>query len=396
MKRIGAILLLGMLEVAGFKLSADWGGSRPVFQASLDEVDGHQYACFREPVVVRTKSGRIVIGIQAGNRHAWPERSGQDLVVRFSDDDGKSWSGLIVAAEAGDFSCQCHGLAYDAEINRLFFLYTTYNWDYKAVGKGRGAKYTAPIYEKMAKGGKPFVTSYRVYSDDEGRTWSKPEDITEMVGRQAHFGASEGRQLTLGRNKGRLLLPGSRMDLNEKGEIIKKHIGVWRSDDHGKTWTLGEVPVPEGINTPRNISSEARVTELSDGTLLYNDRTRNTGRQLSWSMDGGVMWNELVQGSELKVTQCNGSLLTLRDEKGALTNTVLFSVPSAGGRSNGLVYVSHDDGRTWPVVKNVVIGSFAYSALLQLKNGRVGLFHETGHYRTISLVELDLEQLLEE
>ncbi len=183
------------------------------------------------------------------------------------------------------------------------------------------------------------------------------------------------------------------MELNEKGVITRKHIGVWRSDNHGKTWVLGEVPVPEKIKTPRNISSEARVTELSDGILLYNDRTRNTGRQLSWSEDGGKSWSELVQGAELKVTQCNGSLLTLKNEKGELTNTILFSVPSAGGRSNGLIYVSNDGGKTWPIEKNVVKGNFAYSALVQLKNRKIGLFYETGHYRTISMVELNLGEL---
>ncbi len=396
MRWILLIGVLGLLELSGFELSADWGKSRTVFQASVDEVDGHKYASFREPVVVRTKSGRIVVGVQAGNRYSWPERSGQDLVVRFSDDEGESWSDLIVAAEAGEFSCQCHGLVYDEEINRLFFLYTTYNWDYRAVGKGRGSKYTAPIYEEMAKSGKPFVTSYRVFSDDEGTSWSKPEDITKMVGRQAHFGASEGRQLTMGKHKGRLLLAGSRMDLNERGEITAKHVGVWRSDDHGQRWNLGKIPVPEEVNTPRNVSSEARVTELPDGTLLYNDRTRKTERQLSWSENGGESWGELVKGIELKASQCNGSLITLRDGKGVLTETVIFSIPSPGGRSDGYVYVSKDGGKTWPIVKNVVKGSFAYSALIQLDGGRVGLFFEEDHYRTISLIELEVEKLLDE
>lgn len=56
--------------------------------------------------------------------------------------------------------------------------------------------------------------------NDEGATWGEPEEITDMVGRQARFGVSEGRQLTVGENKGRLLLPGSRIDLNENGIII--------------------------------------------------------------------------------------------------------------------------------------------------------------------------------
>lgn len=394
MKIVTGVLAAVCLKLGAFELSADWGEPKVVFSSKGDEVNGHYYQSHREPVVVRTKSGRLVVGLQSGNRHAWPERSGQDLVVKYSDDDGKTWSGMVVAAEAGDHSCQCHGMVYDEEINRIFFLYTTYNWDFKEVGKGRGAKYTKPIYEKMAKEGKAFVSSFRVYSDDDGETWSKPGEITDMVGRQSHFGASEGRQVKHGKHKGRLLLSGSRMDLNGQGEIMKKHLGVWSSDDHGKTWALNKIPVLEKINTPRNISSEARVTELKDGTLLYNQRTRNTGRQLSWSRDGGNSWSELTKGDELKVTQCNGSLLTLRDKSGKPTETVLLSIPSAGGRSNGLVYISKDGGETWPIVKRVVKGSFAYSAIVQLNGAEVALFYERGGYREIAMLTLETSELI--
>lgn len=125
MKTIVGVLMMGLSPLGAFELSADWGESQVVFSSKVDEVKGHRYENHREPVVVRTKSGRLIVGVQAGNRHAWPERSGQDLVVKYSDDSGKSWSGLIVAAESGDFSCQCHGMVYDEEINRVFFLYTT-------------------------------------------------------------------------------------------------------------------------------------------------------------------------------------------------------------------------------------------------------------------------------
>lgn len=379
---------------AEFTLSADWPASAPVFQTSKDKAGDHAYTNFREPVVVRTNSGRLIVGIQAGDRHAWPERSGQDLVVRSSDDNGLTWNPITVAAEAGNFSCQCHGLVYDTLNNRVHFLYTTYNWDYTAVGKGRGSKYTAPVYEKMAKANEPFVTSYSVHSNDEGKTWSKPRDITSNVGRQAHFGASEGRQLTAGKHKGRLLLAGSRMDLDDKGNITHKHIGVWHSDDEGRTWTLSKIKMPEGVNTPRNASSEARITELPDGSLLYNERTRNTGRHLSRSTDGGTTWTTTAPAPELKATQCNGSLLTLRDKSGALTNTVLCSVPSPGGRSNGVIYVSKDGGKSWPLTNKVIKGNFAYSALIQLSPDSIGLFYETNHYRDIWMTTLPIADLV--
>ena len=360
----------------------------PVYRAGVDAHGTHHYTNYREPVVVRTNSGRLVVGVQAGNRLTWPERSGQDLVVRMSDDNGRTWGPIVLAAEHGNFSCQCHGLVYDAEIKRVLLLYAVYNWDYTVVGNGRGGAFTRPVYEKLAAEGKPFVTSFRVYSDDEGQTWSQPTDISQQVGRQAHFGASEGRQLSTGDHKGRLLIAGSRIDLNETGGIVAKHPGVWLSDDHGETWSLALIPLDPKVATPRNASSEARITELSDGRLLYNERTRSTGRHLSWSTDGGKTWTKTVQAADLKVTQCNGCTITLRDAAGRLTGTVLFSIPSPGGRSNGLVYASQDGGKTWPIRKDVVPGFFAYSALIQLDAETVGLFNESNHYKDICMVVL--------
>jgi len=368
--------------------------SIPVFRVGQRLGGKNPYTNFREPVVVRTKTGKLVVGVHAGNRLGWPERSGQDLAVRVSTDNGRCWRGIVIAAEHGNSSCQCHGLVYDAEKNRILFLYTTYNWDYREVGKGRGKKATAPVYAKMATEGKPFVSSYLVYSDDEGASWSLPREVAAMVGRQAHFGASEGRQLTSGEHQGRLLLPGSVMDLDETGNIVRKQPCVWRSDDHGKTWKRSPIPVPKNILSPRNTSSEARVTELADGTLLYNQRTRNTGRQLSWSKDGGLTWSETRTAPELKATQCNGSMITLRGVDSKLTNTVVFSVPSPGGRSDGLIYVSRDGGKTWPIVKETIRGNFAYSALIQLEADKIGLFYETNHYRDIRFVTLSVDELL--
>jgi N-sulfoglucosamine sulfohydrolase len=368
--------------------------SLPIFRAESDKFGSHIYENYREPVVVRTKSGRLILGVHAGNRLSWPERSGQDLVIRTSDDKGKTWSPMILAAEHDNYSCQCHGLVYDEEINRVLFLYTVYNWDYKIVGKGRGGKYTKPVYEKLAAEGRPFVTSYLVHSDDEGHTWSKPIDITKQSGRQAHFGASEGRQLTLGKHKGRLLIAGSRMDLDGKGSITSKHPGVWKSDDHGKTWTLSMIPLDSKVATPKNASSEARITELHDGRLLYNERTRKTGRHLAWSKDGGETWTKTLQSVGLKVTPCNGSMITVRDHDGQLTNKVMFSIPSPGGRTDGIIYLSLDGGKTWAKSKQVTEGFFGYSALIQLDAKTIGLFYETNRYKDIRFISLPIGSII--
>jgi sialidase-1 len=396
--RAAAFYLLVVLTVSrtsalDFQLSAEWAKAIPVFQANVDKVGEHRYTNYREPVVVKTNSGKLIVGVHAGNRLSWPERSGQDLAIRISSDNGKSWSPITIAAEHGNYSCQCHGLVYDSEKNRILFLYTVYNWDYREAGEGRGKEVTAPIYKNLTEKNIPLVNSFEVHSDDEGLTWSQSRDITPNVGRQAHFGASEGRQLTVeGAYKGRLLLAGGRIDLNEVGYITTKYPGVWHSDDHGESWTFAEISVDPQVKSADIASVEARVTELTDGTLLYNQRTRK-GRFLATSRDGGTTWTNTAHAPELLATQCNGSLLTLRDAQGKLTNTVLHSIPSPGGRSNGVIYVSKDGGKNWPIAQNVVEGHFAYSALIQVDAHAVGLIFETEHYEDIRFITLPIALL---
>jgi len=365
----------------------------PVYRAEVDSLGKHKYKTYREPVTVKTNSGRLIIGVQAGNRKAWPERSGQDLVIRYSDDKGKTWSPMIVAAEHGNYSCQSHGLVYDAIKNRLIFLYVTYNWDYSII-KGTGYKATAPIYQKMHDEGKPAMSSYFVYSDDEGKTWSKPQDLSASAGGNAHFGASEGRQLAIGKHAGRLILAGgNNRNMNSKGKVINKTPGVWFSDDHGKSWRFSEVKTSEVV------SCEARVTERKDGSLLYSVRLRTSsrGRGLAVSKDGGATWSELRIEEALKTEKAgsNGCLITLKNKGGEVTETILQSIPRGPGKTNGSICISKDNGRTWPVSKLIVPkGYFKYSAMIQLDSESIGFFYETSHYKDIYYKKLVIDELL--
>lgn len=155
------------------------------------------------------------------------------------------------------------------------------------------------------------------------------------------------------------------------------------------------IPLDSKVATPRNASSEARITELHDGRLLYNERTRNTGRHLAWSEDGGETWTKTLQSVGLKVTPCNGSMITVRDHDGRLTDTVMFSIPSSGGRADGVVYLSPDGGKTWPKRKQVTEGFFGYSALTQLDAKTIGLFYETNRYKDIRFIALPITGIIE-
>ena len=58
-------------------------------------------------------------------------------------------------------------------------------------------------------------------------------------------------------------------------------------------------------------------------------------------------------------------------------DVLLFANPaSQKGRSNGTVRLSRDDGKTWPVARQIHAGGYAYSCLTQLRDGSIGLLFE--------------------
>ena len=124
--RLSAIVIAVMsisVIAKDFSVDRQWQKSILVFSSGRDHVKGHtdgqidkfstsndMYQCYREPVVVRTNSGRIVVLCHAGNRHAWPERSGQDLASTFSDDGGITWeTPEVVDARQPDDSLDAPG-----------------------------------------------------------------------------------------------------------------------------------------------------------------------------------------------------------------------------------------------------------------------------------------------
>lgn len=403
LKSLQSVLLISLMLVYGRETKAisdgKWPDSKPIFEAENTTVSGHldgvpvkdMYQCFREPVVVKTKSGRLVVGCHAGNKLEWPERSGQDFVIRYSDDGGKNWSTSILAAEHGHYSFQSHGMVYDAVIDRIIVKYMVYRWDYSKV-EGRGLEASATVIRNVLEEGEDYSRQYMIYSDDGAETWSKPMEIpVEKKHDIPHYGSSEGRQLTIGKYKDRLIIPGGTR-VEEMGEVIRKAIGIWYSDDHGNSWKFVNITTDK----PRRISCEARVTELEDGSLLYNVRTRYDGRCLARSTDGGETWSELEARQDLEVTQCNGSMITLLDKKGKLTSDLAFSIPSPGGRSDGLIYISRDGGKNWPIKHQPVDGYFAYSALIQANPETVLLFYESNHYKDIRVIRIPVSRLIKE
>ncbi|MDK6630218.1 exo-alpha-sialidase, partial [Actinotignum timonense] len=178
-----------------------------------------------------------------------------------------------------------------------------------------------------------------------------------------------GIQLKYGPHKGRLIQQFTMTMPNGKGYAA---VSVY-SDDNGATWTPGQ-PVYGNMD-------ENKVVELSDGTVMLNSRSSDgiMARKVAFSKDGGQTYTPMQVEWQLPDPRNNASIIRAfpnAPEGSAQAKILLYSSSSATSRSNGLVRISYDDGRTWSVGKQFKQGAMSYSTMWAMDDGRYGIFYE--------------------
>lgn len=210
-------------------------------------------------------------------------------------------------------------------------------------------------------------------SPDEGATWSEPVDISDQVG---YFlpGPGVGTQL----RDGRLVIPG--YDL-ESAKVIY-------SDDRGRTWRAGH-----RVSHPAN---ESQAVELEAGVLALNMRISGC-RYVALSRDGGETWFEEYRDESLPDPSCMAAIVRYSHPADRGRSRLLFANPATPtSRTQLIVKLSYDEGRTWPVARMIHPGPAAYSSLTVLQDGTIGLLYETGDahpYERLRFARFSLEWL---
>lgn len=211
-------------------------------------------------------------------------------------------------------------------------------------------------------------------SNDNGQTWTEPEDITYQIygaecedpERKEWLGGFFGSGNGLLTSSGRIMFVVAMRENNTR-EMVCNH-AVY-SDDNGLTWQVSGRASIGG--------DEAKVTELVDGRILMSIR-HNGNRWYNISEDGGVTWQETTsEWTDIVAPACNGDLIRFTSvNNGDDKNRLLHSVPVGSSRKNVTVYVSYDEGETWPTSRCVVPYNSAYSSLCILPDKTIGLYVE--------------------
>jgi sialidase-1 len=290
---VPAYLLLIFSTIA--LAAAEFPESTTVF--SYDQEMGYG---FRIPSLVTAADGTLLAF--AERRVGLHDHAQNDIVLRRSFDNGKTWQPMQVLADEGADSLN-DPCAVVLQSGKILLMYQRFPWMVHARTSDRTQR-GDPGYD-----GPRNTRTYLISSDNSGASWSSPRDITKMVrasGRISIGSPGTGIQLKQGEHKGRVIIPlYETRPLDEDARDWLNSIAY--SDDQGETWKISN-NIPHKGHT--GFGNEAQVAELDGGRILFI--ARNEGgfyRKYSLSSDGGITWDNMRLDFALPGTACQGSIL---------------------------------------------------------------------------------------
>jgi len=160
------------------------------------------YPHYRIPSVAVTKKGTVLAFAEArqGGDH-----SANDIVLKRSTDAGKTWGPMQVLCEKGK-DVLVNPCAVVLDSGRVLLMFQHFPAGYHARAMGKKIKLLSPGIE-----GETISRTLVMHSDDDGKTWSTPRDVTAGTKRptmnSTASGPGMGIVLRRGRHKGRILMP---------------------------------------------------------------------------------------------------------------------------------------------------------------------------------------------
>ncbi len=337
---------------------------------------------YRIPALAVSRRGTI---LAFGERRVGlADHAQNDIVLRRSEDGGTTWQAEQVLVDEGGDSLN-DPCVIVLSSGRILLRYTRFPQGVHTY-QSKEMQIAEPGY-----GGPKNVRMYLIWSDDDGRTWSEPREVTRQMRRETAIAVGSpgvGIQLTRGSHAGRILFPNYEFYPTGKGRTRTLN-SISYSDDGGKTWQLSG-PIDNGPEP--GYGGEAQIVELADGSVLMSARSEGSSqpyRRLTVSRDGGVTWSPERFAKDLMTPPCMSSVVRQRLPEEDQAGLLVHSLPNTQrSRSNGTLFVSRDEGATWEKLRVIEPNDFAYSCLARLPNGDIGCLYETERYRKIVYVRI--------
>lgn len=346
---------------------------------------------YRIPAIATTSTGRIIAVSDyryslddIGRYNFGTANPGIDLVIRTSDDNGKTWSATKTIAKGscvrGTDDC-AYGDAAIAVVGEKVLVMG-------AAGDVMFGNGSATAHNRTV----------RILSEDNGETWTAPQDISETLfigddatiknGYTAFFGSGKLAVDANYNGTGKARIYGAMLI---KKEGVGNAIYVIYTDDLGLTWDiLG------GSQNYITTNDEPKVEILPSGQILLSVR-RGGGRQFNVftytdKATNAGNWDSNVNGcGNGGSNTCNGEpfVVDAKDANGNAVKLLLQSQPKGGSglydrrdvtiwykEITNAKYTSAQIASDWTQGLQVSTQQSAYSAMALQSDGKIAFFFE--------------------
>lgn len=208
-------------------------------------------------------------------------------------------------------------------------------------------------------------------STDDGKTWSKPMNVTEQVKDPSWYFLLQGPGRGITMSDGTLVFPTQFIDSTRI-----PNAGIMYSKDRGENWKMHQLA--------RTNTTEAQVAEIEPGVLMLNMRDNRKGsRAVAITRDLGKTWTEHPSSRKaLQEPVCMASLLQVDAKDNVLNrNILLFSNPNTTkGRNHITIKASLDGGLTWLPEHQLMLDEaegWGYSCLTMVDRETIGILYES-------------------
>lgn len=327
-------------------------------------------AAFRIPGLVTTNAGTLLGVYDARYNSSVDLQEHVDIGLSRSTNGGKTWEKMRIPMTFGQYEGLPTGQNGVGDPSILVDKQTGTIWIVAAWTHGMGNR--RAWFNSL-----PGMTIHEtaqlmmVRSDDDGKTWSAPINVTSQVKDPSWRFLLQGPGRGISMNDGTLVFPTQYIDPQGL-----PHAGIMCSKDHGSTWTIS---APARDNT-----TEAQVAEVTPGVLMLNMRDNRGGsRAVSITSDYGKTWTEHPSNrSALQEPVCMASLIKVEAKDNILAkDLLLFSNPNTTkDRKNMTIKASFDGGLTWKESNQLLLDEdygWGYSCLTMIDKETVGILYES-------------------
>ncbi|AEV99133.1 sialidase [Niastella koreensis] len=351
---------------------------------------------YRIPGLSTAKDGSLLAIYDVRRESARDLQGNIDIGVSRSTDGGNTWLPMQIAIDMGKWGglpekfngvsdanvlvdkntgaifiagLWMHGVLSEEGIWVEWLTDTSTNWNHQWRNKG-----SQPGFDE--KHSAQFMI---VKSVDNGKTWSKPVNITQQCKQEAWWlwAPAPGAGITL--HDGTLVFPTQGRDKSGKA-----FSNITYSKDGGVTWHTSN-------RASKESTTENMAVELSDGTVMLNMRCNKNqkdtgdtnGRVIAITRNLGEDWTEHpTSRGALHEPVCMASILRHKYVvKGQKKSILLFANPDSKTlRHHMTIKVSYDDGATWQTNKKILLDEWksrGYSCMTSIDAETIGIVYES-------------------